>query len=558
MTALWQKATLAPDGTHHLADGEQLYSARFAEVLTFHAPGLAPVRDSSGAYHIDPSGTPAYARRFRRTFGFYEGRAAVEDESGAHHIDVRGQDVGSRQFAWCGNFQGGRCTVRDAGDRYFHVGEDDEPAYAERWRYAGDFREGAASVQVDTGMHHHIDVNGRRINGRDFIDLDVFHKGFARARDATGWFHVRRDGRPAYDPRFAAIEPFYNGQARCERFDESLIVIDEAGRELLRLREPRRSPFAALSGDMVGFWKTQTLAAGVELGVFDALPGAAEEISTRVSIPHTSVERLLRALGELGAVELAGSHWLATEKGNFLRSDSSRSLGHAAIEYAGVMSARWENLTEALRRGDAWAPPDFFAGIASIPELRDAHHRTLAAYARHDYAPLADAIDGGRHELLIDAGGGHGVLVTMLLERHSRLRAVLLDRPEVLEHAALAASIGGRVKKVVADFFEPWPERADAIVLARVLHDWNDDAALRLLRHARTSLMPAGRLYVAEMLLDESGYAGGLCDLHLLVVTGGRERTHAQYRQLLEDAGFALIERQPLASIVSLLIAEAR
>jgi hypothetical protein len=238
MSTVWQKAILAPDRTHHLVDGQPLYSARFAEVLAFHLPGLAPATDSSGAYHIDRAGKPAYPFRFRRAFGFYEGRAAVEDASGAHHIDARGENVGSRRFAWCGNFQGERCAVRDIDDRYFHVGEDDEPAYDERWRYAGDFREGAAVVQVDAGTHHHIDVNGKRINGADFIDLDVFHKGFARARDATGWFHIRRDGKPAYEARFAAIEPFYNGQARCERLDRSLVVIDEAGRELLRLRAP--------------------------------------------------------------------------------------------------------------------------------------------------------------------------------------------------------------------------------------------------------------------------------------------------------------------------------
>jgi len=120
--------------------------------------------------------------------------------------------------------------VRD-GASFLHVTPDGTPAYAGRWRYAGDFREGLAVVLDEEGWHRFIDDGGRSpIPGR-FADLDVFHKGYARARDAGGWFHLRRDGEPAYARRFAAIEPFYNGQARCETLEGALVVIDESGHD---------------------------------------------------------------------------------------------------------------------------------------------------------------------------------------------------------------------------------------------------------------------------------------------------------------------------------------
>ena len=190
---------------------------------------------------IGTVGEPAYARRFRRTFGYYEGLATVEDDSGFHHIDARGVDVSADRHAWCGNYQGGLCAVRDPAGQYFHLLQNGEPAYAGGWRYDSDFREQAAVVQDDAGLHLHIDAKGRPLGTGRFVNLDVFHKGFARARNRDGWFHLRRDGAHAYARRFAAVEPFYNGQARCEQHDGVLVVIDEAGREVLRLREPLRS-----------------------------------------------------------------------------------------------------------------------------------------------------------------------------------------------------------------------------------------------------------------------------------------------------------------------------
>lgn len=235
----WGDTAVAPSRTHHLGpDGAPLYQARFEEVLSFHAPGLAAARDGSGAFHIQLSGAAAYARRFSRTFGFYGGIAAAEDAGLAFHVLPDGTDLCAGRYAWCGNFQEGRCAVRTLRGEYLHVNRSGRPAYGERFAYAGDFREGVAVVQERTGMHLHVLKNGRSLNGRRYLDLDVFHKGHARARDEGGWHHVDRAGLPLYALRFAAVEPFYNGQSRVERHDGALEVIDERGSAVCRLRAP--------------------------------------------------------------------------------------------------------------------------------------------------------------------------------------------------------------------------------------------------------------------------------------------------------------------------------
>lgn len=239
----WKRSVVAPSGTHHLLDGKPLYAPRFRTVLKFHEPGLAPVLDRSGAYHITPDGLAAYPQRYLRTFGFYEGLAAVVSEGGWLHITPMGEAAYPERHAWCGNYQGGMCTVRSPDGSYLHLGLDGRPVYTARWSYAGDFRDGVAVVQDGHGCHTHIDEDGAPVHGRWFADLDVFHKGFARSRDERGWTHVDIRGRPAYQRRFAAVEPFYNGQARVERPDGGLEVIDEQGATVLVLRgaPPRTS-----------------------------------------------------------------------------------------------------------------------------------------------------------------------------------------------------------------------------------------------------------------------------------------------------------------------------
>ena len=252
----WRDASVSRSGARHVRCGSPLYAGRFDEALSFHEPALAAVRRGNEAWHIRDDGSAAYERRFLRTFGFYEGRAVAVAPDGWRHILPDGSNLYARRFAWCGNFQDGRCAVREPGGTYLHIAPEGVPAYEARWRYAGDFRDGAAVVQSEDGKSTHIDPRGEPVHGIRFLDLDVYHKGHARARDGHGWMHVDVSGRPVYTRRFAAVEPFYNGQARVERFDGGLEVIDETGARIVELRSALKSEFAALSDDLAGFWRT--------------------------------------------------------------------------------------------------------------------------------------------------------------------------------------------------------------------------------------------------------------------------------------------------------------
>jgi SAM-dependent methyltransferase len=545
---------VAADASHHVdGSGDPAYAERFDEVLKFHAPGLAPVLRGGLAWHIKADGAEAYARRFTRTFGFYEGLASVIDSDGWHHIHTDGRDAYRERYAWTGNVQGGRCPVREHDGGYLHIDVEGRAAYARRWRYAGDFRDGVAVVQAGDGRSTHIDPSGALLHERWFIDLDVFHKGFARARDNGGWMHVDVRGRPIYEQRFAAVEPFYNGQARVERFDGGLEVIDERGHSVVELRPARRSEFAQLSGDLVGFWRTDAIAAAVQVGVFEVLPGTTSGLAERLRLHEGRLGALLRGLSELKLIRRWGEVWSLTERGAFLLRDDAKTLADAALEYAGPMRQLWSRLPEALRN-PSWKAPDIFADVAEDAPRVAGHHRMLRSYARHDYPLIPATLELRGDERVLDVGGGVGVLARLLLDLHPKLDVVVLDRPEVVAQVSLQQGL----RAIAVDLFAPWALEADVAVLARVIHDWEDEKAVRVLRNVRRALPTGGRVYLVEMLVDDDGTFGGLCDLHLLLATGGRERTETAYRALLNEAGFDLIEVRTISALPSVLVGVAR
>lgn len=126
--------------------------------------------------------------------------------------------------------------VRDFQGRYFHINEGGKAAYRERYAYAGDFRDDAAVVQQSNGLATHIDASGHLLHGKWYPALDVFHKGFARARDDQGWHHINRSGQPAYERRFMEVDAFYNGQAWAKDLDGSPLIINQRGEGLRTLQ----------------------------------------------------------------------------------------------------------------------------------------------------------------------------------------------------------------------------------------------------------------------------------------------------------------------------------
>jgi SAM-dependent methyltransferase len=273
----------------------------------------------------------------------------------------------------------------------------------------------------------------------------------------------------------------------------------------------------------------------------DALPATAFQVARQCGLNPDGADRMLRALGELGLVERERETWRATERGALLRSEHPLSMRDAALHWGRECYRLWEALPAAVGSTGTWTPPRFFEALAADPERVASYHRALAAYALHDYADLAEHLPELTQGVVLDAGGGSGTLLRELLRQRPGLRGVLLERPEVARGVEVPPELRDRLTVLPGDLFESWGTQADSVILARVLHDWEDEDALRILRRAREALRPGGTLHVIELVLGSEqlgDMGGGLLDLHMLVATGGRERTELKLRRLMAAGGF--------------------
>lgn len=231
----WSAIQVSEENNSFIYKGELLFNKKYEEVLKFHSPGLAPVKDASGWYHIDANGVEVYKERYDRTFGFYFNRASVLCKDLWFHIDDRGERLYDVNYAWTGNYQESLCSVRDFNNQYFHIDLDGNPIYESKYRFVGDFKDGYACVKQLNGFYKHIDQLGNILNNKTFLDLGVFHKNYATAKDENGWFHIDKQGNELYKERYAMIEPFYNGFAVVDTFEKTKQIIDENGVKALNM-----------------------------------------------------------------------------------------------------------------------------------------------------------------------------------------------------------------------------------------------------------------------------------------------------------------------------------
>jgi hypothetical protein len=193
------------------------------------------------------------------------------------------------------------------------------------------------------------------------------------------------------------------------------------------------------------------------------------------------------------------------------------------------------------------------------PELAGIFDDAMTNFSDLVGPSIAEAYDFGAWESIMDIGGGNGILLSHLLRRHTSLRGVLADQPHVLERARARGFLGGELTRRTSmqecDFFREVPSGCRAYMMKSVIHDWNDEKAKEILMNCRQAVPANGALFLVEWGLSEANLpaTGKLMDLVMLVVTGGKERTVAEYNTLLSSAGFRFNKVIPTASEMAII-----
>jgi len=314
-----------------------------------------------------------------------------------------------------------------------------------------------------------------------------------------------------------------------------------------------------------GAFVAQSIHVVARLGIADLLgpePRTVEELAAAAQVHAPSLKRLLRALTTVGVfAEDADGRFRHTDSSETLRADHPGSVRAWALMLGAHFVWRpLGDLHESVRTGTPGFRrlygERFFEWTQTHPEdgavfdaamTSGSTQRLPALLAAYDFAPFAR---------VVDVGGGRGALLAGILAATPATRGVLYDLPNVVAgaDALRAPGLAERCEIVGGDFFESVPEGGDAYLLSRVVHDWDDDHALKILANCRRAIGPDGRLLIIDGVAKPPNEPDPNKFLDVWFIGGGgSERTEAEYRTLLARASFTLARILPVGGSVSIL-----
>lgn len=318
-----------------------------------------------------------------------------------------------------------------------------------------------------------------------------------------------------------------------------------------------------------GYWVSQAVYVAAKLQIADHLAAAgpltAAELAGRIEGPvhEQALYRLLRALASVGVfAEDAAGRFGLTPLAAPLQTSVAGSRRAMILMMGEEHYRAWGELLHSVRTGQTGFERVYGQPIFDYLSERPAEARLFdeAMVSIHgpETAAMLETYDFSQFGVLADLGGGNGSVLRGVLAKHPAVRGILFDLPGVAASAAeqmQAAGLAERCACQGGSFFETAPSGADAYFLRHILHDWTDEQCLAILRNIHRASPPHAKLLVCESVIapgNEPAFAK-LLDLTMLVIPGGRERTAAEYRDLLVQGGFRLERIVPTAAEVSIL-----
>lgn len=348
-------------------------------------------------------------------------------------------------------------------------------------------------------------------------------------------------------------------------------VVEWIRHHLYRLNQRLIPAPAAMMEMVIATWTSQAVTAAAELGVADALadgPLTIDELAHRVDADPDALRRLLRALIGRGIFRRRhDGRYELNSLANTLRSDASVSMAWAARFYGSrEQRERWTLLADSIRTGRSVVPvlhgAESFDYFAEYPQHAELFNRTMTSISELTDAYVVAGYDFSAYRTIVDVGGGHGPLLAAILASAPAAQGVLYDLPSVVSAApALLCKndVADRVRIEAGSFFAHVPGGGDVYVLKNIIHDWPDEKAVHVLRNVRAAAGPRGTVLLVELVIPEHDrdFPGKWADLEMLLNLSARERTAAEYRNLLSQAGFRVTRVVQTASPLSLVEARA-
>jgi O-methyltransferase domain/Dimerisation domain len=325
-------------------------------------------------------------------------------------------------------------------------------------------------------------------------------------------------------------------------------------------------PQEQISRMLSGYWISQALYVAAKLNIADLLgvgPMSADELASATHSHPKSLYRLLRGLASIGVFsEDNAGQFSLTPLAECLRTDVLGSKRSLAIMMGEEHYQAYGQLLYSVQTGkiafDKLFGMPVFDFLQKHPEQAKVFDGAMVGVHGRETAAMLDAYDFSGISLLADIGGGNGSVLTAVLRKYTTMRGLLFDLPAVAERAKAnveATGLANRCQVIGGSFFESVAQGANAYMLRHIIHDWEDEKAITILRNVHRAMSSDGKLLVVESVIppgNEPSF-GKLLDLTMMAIPGGKERTEEEYRRLFTSAGFSLITIVPTKAEVSVI-----
>lgn len=321
---------------------------------------------------------------------------------------------------------------------------------------------------------------------------------------------------------------------------------------------------------LTGGWVSQMIIGATKLGIADLLMNSSQSISELAQATNThpeSLYRLLRALSSLNIfAEKENRYFENTSMSMYLASNNPSSLqGMALMIGQDWQQEIWKNLDYSLKTG----LPTFhnlygcsiYEYLSHHPDIGNNFDSSMNSFATITVDAIAEAYDFSSFSKIVDVAGGRGMLLNTILKDNPSLKGILFDLPEVIERVKTLLSLQQEcIELKSGNYFENLPTGADAYILKMIIHNWDDESAIKILQNCHKVMSSGqGKLLIIEHVIpdnDEPDFSKILDLQMLLIMSGGRERTASQFNNLLNSAGFKLTKIIPTRSTLSIIEAQ--
>jgi len=313
-----------------------------------------------------------------------------------------------------------------------------------------------------------------------------------------------------------------------------------------------------VSALLTSYWKGAVVHAAVKIRLFEVLDqkhSSLEELANALNCVPEALENVLYSLERMRLVKENSGNWFLTPDGESLSSKNQTSLEMSALMWWDVHLDAWRHLDHTIKTGEPSFSmlygTSFFQWLENNHEHRRLYQKSMSEYARLDYRRVPEILGKYPIKTVIDVGGGQGTLAEMILDESPDLILSVLDLPHVITEIPKKQY---SIDYIQGDIFDLPRGQYDAVILARILHDWNDTKCKKILGNCRRLIKKKGYLIIIERLSKSSEYS--LLNLDLAVMNNGTERTCTDYQKLIQSGKFQIIDQHEIKEQITCLICQ--